>query len=91
MKAAVATSVFLEASGRSAPSKLDSGTRLEANPVPPEEAVSRHQDGCWRPELVKQNIRWHRGGSRYKRVGSEEASLWRPSRSPPCSPPLATQ
>ena len=56
-----------------------SGTRMEANSAPLEVAVWRHQVGCWRPELVKRNIRWHRGGCGYKRVGSEEVSLQRPT------------
>ena len=48
-----------------------SGTRLQAQLVPLEEAVWRHQTGCWRPESVK----WKdRGGSGDKRVGSEEAA-----------------
>ena len=46
------------------------------------------QVGCWRPEHVKWKVRWHGGGSGDKRVGSGKASLWRPSRGPPCRPPL---
>ena len=40
------------------------------------------------PEPVKQKVRRHKGGSGDKRVGSVEASLQRPSRGPPRSPPL---
>ena len=65
-----------------------SGTRLEADSVLLEEAEWGHQIGYWRPEPVKWKVRWHRGGSEDKRVGSEEASFQRPSVGPPCRTPL---
>ena len=49
------------------------------------EAVCRHQVGSWRPEPVKQKIRRNRMGYGYKRLDSEEASLWRHSEGMPCS------
>ena len=43
--------------------------------------------GYWRPEPVKWKVRRHRGRPGDKRVGSEEASLQRLLRGPPCSSP----
>ena len=56
--------------------------------MPLEEAVWRHQVGCWRPEPLKHKVRWQRGGLGDKRVGSEEATCRRPTEGPPCSAPL---
>ena len=48
------------------------GTRLEANSVSLEEAVWRHQVGCWMLESVNCVVRRHRGGSGDEEVGSQE-------------------
>ena len=61
-------------------------TRHSVISVTLKQAVWRHHDGCWRPEPVTWNMRRHRGGSGDKRVGSEKASLQRPSGDPPCCP-----
>ena len=63
--------------------------RLPAMSVPLQEAEWRHQIGCLRPESVKRNVRRHRGMPEEQVVGSEEASLQRPSQGPACSPLLS--
>ena len=47
----------------------------------------RHQVGCWMPDPVKQQDRSLRRESGDIRVGSEEASLQRPTLQPTSVPP----
>ena len=58
---------------------------LQANRVPLEEAASSWLLETRTSEAVRKEAQ---GGSGDAWVGPEEASLWRPSRGPPCSPPL---
>ncbi len=56
--------------------------------MPLEKSEWKRQVGCWMSDPVKWKDSRHRGGSVDNRVGSEEASLQRPSIGPRWSTPL---